>query len=192
MMTSCAWATTELSIAYHDREWGVPVHDDGKLFEFIILEGMQAGLNWEIILKKRENFRRAFDNFDVRAVAAYDGRKVRKLLADAGIIRNRLKIAAAITNAKAFIAVQKDFGSFDAYVWQFVGGKPKLNAWKTLKQIPARTPEAEAMSKGLIRRGFKFVGPTICYAHMQATGMVNDHTVDCFRYSEIARMERRK
>ena len=151
-----------------------------------ILEGAQAGLSWSTILEKRDNYRRAFDNFDARKVARYDARKVRKLLADAGIVRNRLKIAAAIQNAKAFLAVQKEFGSFDAYIWRFVGGRPIRNAWKTLKQIPARTPESDAMSKDLLKRGFKFVGPTICYAFMQAVGMVNDHLVSCFRYSEIA------
>ena len=181
----CAWARTELSIAYHDKEWGVPLHDDRALFEFLILEGAQAGLSWETILKKRDNFRVAFDNFDPRVVAKYDQRKVDELLADPGIIRNRLKIFAAIQNARAFPAVQKEFGSFDAYVWRFVGGRPKRNTWRTLKQIPARTPESDAMSKDLSRRGFRFVGPTICYAFMQAVGMVNDHTVTCFRYAEI-------
>ena len=181
----CAWARTELSIAYHDTEWGVPLHDDRALFEFLILEGAQAGLSWETILKKRDNFRVAFDNFDPRVVAKYDQRKVDELLADPGIIRNRLKIFAAIQNARAFPAVQKEFGSFDAYVWRFVGGRPKRNTWRTLKQIPARTPESDAMSKDLSRRGFRFVGPTICYAFMQAVGMVNDHTVKCFRYAEI-------
>ena len=181
----CAWARTELSIAYHDTEWGVPLHDDRALFEFLILEGAQAGLSWETILKKRDNFRVAFDNFDPRVVAKYDQRKVDELLADPGIIRNRLKISAAIQNARAFPAVQKEFGSFDAYIWRFVGGRPKRNTWRTLKQIPARTPESDAMSKDLSRRGFRFVGPTICYAFMQAVGMVNDHTVTCFRYAEI-------
>lgn len=181
----CAWARTELSIAYHDKEWGVPLHDDRALFEFLILEGAQAGLSWDTILKKRDNLRTAFDNFDPRVVAKYDQRKVDELLADPGIIRNRLKIFAAIQNARAFPAVQKEFGSFDAYIWRFVGGRPKRNTWRTLKQIPARTPESDAMSKDLSRRGFTFVGPTICYAFMQAVGMVNDHTVKCFRYAEI-------
>ena len=163
----------------------MPQHDDRVLFEFLILEGAQAGLSWSTILEKRDNYRRAFDHFDARKVARYDARKVAKLLADAGIVRNRLKIAAAIQNAKAFLAVQKEFGSFDAYIWRFVGGRPIRNAWKTLKQIPARTPESDAMSKDLLARGFKFVGPTICYAFMQAVGMVNDHLVDCFRYRQI-------
>ena len=181
----CEWAGTDLSIAYHDKEWGVPLHDDRSLFEFLILEGAQAGLSWETILKKRDNFRVAFDNFDPRVVAEYDRRKIDKLLTNPGIIRNRLKISAAIQNAKAFLDVQEEFGSFDAYVWRFVGGRPKRNAWRTLKQIPARTPESEAISKDLASRGFTFVGPTICYAFMQAVGMVNDHTVTCFRYAEI-------
>ncbi|MDZ7344863.1 MAG: DNA-3-methyladenine glycosylase I [candidate division KSB1 bacterium] len=184
-MHRCEWAKTDLAIAYHDDEWGVPQHDDRVLFEFLILEGAQAGLSWETILKKRENYRQAFDHFDPSRVAKYDRRTEKKLLADPGIVRNRLKIAAAIQNAKAFLAIQKEFGSFDAYVWQFVGGRPKKNGWRTLKQIPARTPESEALSKDLRRRGFKFVGSTICYAFMQAVGMVNDHTVDCFRYAEI-------
>jgi len=179
--TRCAWARNELSIRYHDEEWGVPVHDDRILFEFLILEGAQAGLSWDTILKKREHYRKAFDQFDPRKVAAYDEKKQTALLNDPGIVRNRLKIAAAIQNAKSFLAVQKEFGSFDAYIWQFVDGKPKINHWQTLKEIPARTPESDAMSKDLLKRGFKFVGSTICYAFMQAVGMVNDHTVDCFR-----------
>jgi DNA-3-methyladenine glycosylase I len=181
----CEWAKTELSIAYHDKEWGVPLHDDRSLFEFLILEGAQAGLSWETILKKRDNYRAAFDNFDARAIAGYDQRKAEKLLANPGIIRNRLKIAAAIQNARAFLAIQREFGSFDAYVWRFVGGRPKRNAWRTLRQIPARTPQSDALSKTLSQRGFKFVGSTICYAFMQAVGLVNDHTVNCFRYREI-------
>jgi DNA-3-methyladenine glycosylase I len=181
----CPWANTPLVTQYHDREWGVPQHDDRVLFEFLVLEGAQAGLSWSTILQKRDNYRRAFDNFDAPKVARYDARKVTNLLADAGIVRNRLKIAAAIQNAKAFLAVQKEFGSFDAYIWRCVGGRPVRNAWKTLKQIPARTPASDAMSKDLLRRGFKFVGPTICYGFMQAIGMVNDHMVDCFRYPEI-------
>ncbi len=190
MLNRCPWSTTDpLYIAYHDEEWGVPLHDDRQLFEFLILEGAQAGLSWLTILKKRENFRRAFDGFRVRKVAAYDARKVVSLMRDPGIIRNRLKVAAAIQNAKAFLAIQKEFGAFDAYAWQFVGGKPKQNAWPTLKDIPARTAESDALSKDLMARGFKFVGSTICYAHMQATGMVNDHIVDCFRHREVAKMK---
>lgn len=181
----CAWAKRPLDIQYHDREWGVPRHDERVLFEFLVLEGAQAGLSWSTILDKRHNYRSVFDNFDPRKVARYDEHKVSKLLADPGIVRNRLKIVAAIQNAKAFLAAQKEFGSFDAYVWRFVDGRPRRNAWQTLKEIPARTPESDAMSKDLLRRGFKFVGPTICYAFMQALGMVNDHLVACFRYSEI-------
>jgi DNA-3-methyladenine glycosylase I len=184
-MHRCEWARTELSIAYHDNEWGVPLHDDRALFEFLILEGAQAGLSWETILKKRDNYRAAFDNFDPAVVAKYNQRKIEKLLANPGIVRNRLKINAAIQNAKAFLAVQKEFGSFDAYVWQFVDGKPKKNKRRSLQEIPARTPESDALSKDLLRRGFKFVGSTICYAFMQAVGMVNDHVVGCFRYKEI-------
>jgi len=172
-------------LEYHDKEWGVPVHDDHKIFEFLILEGMQAGLSWSTILHKRENFRKAFDSFDVQKVARYDARKVRSLLADAGIIRNRLKITGAITNARQFIKIQDEFGSFDKYIWQFVGGKPKVNSWKTLKGIPVSTKESDAMSKDLKDRGFKFVGTTICYAHMQAAGMVNDHLLHCFRHDEL-------
>jgi DNA-3-methyladenine glycosylase I len=181
----CAWARSPLGIKYHDQEWGVPQHDDRVLFEFLILEGAQAGLSWSTILEKRDNYRRAFDNFHAGKVARYDARKTAKLLADPGIVRNRLKIAAAIQNAKAFLAVRKEFGTFDAYLWQFVHGQPIRNAWTTLAQVPARTLEAEAMSKDLLRRGFKFVGPTICYAFMQAVGMVNDHLVNCFRHSEV-------
>jgi DNA-3-methyladenine glycosylase I len=181
----CAWAKRPLDIHYHDHEWGVPQHDDRVLFEFLVLEGAQAGLSWSTILDKRENYRRAFDRFNARKVADYDARKIQGLLSDAGIVRNRLKIAAAVRNAKAFLAVQKEFGSFDAYIWGFVGGRPRRNAWKTSQQIPARTPESDAMSRDLLARGFKFVGPTICYAFMQAVGMVNDHLVTCFRYREI-------
>ena len=177
----CAWARNERSIRYHDEEWGVPVHDDRLLFEFLILEGAQAGLSWDTILKKREHYREVFDHFDARKIAAYDEKKRTALLNDPGIVRNRLKIAAAIQNAKAFLAVQEEFGSFDAYIWKFVGGKPKINHRKSLSEIPARTPESDAMSKALLKRGFKFVGSTICYAFMQAVGMVNDHTADCFR-----------
>jgi DNA-3-methyladenine glycosylase I len=183
MTTRCAWATTDLSIAYHDNEWGVPVHDDRKLFEFLILEGAQAGLSWEIILRKRENYRVAFDRFEAAKIAKYTDKKVDELLANAGIIRNRLKIAAAIQNARSFLAVQKEFGSFDTYIWQFVGGKPRKR--KRGQAIVATNTESDAMSKDLSRRGFKFVGSTICYAFMQAVGMVNDHNPSCFRYGKI-------
>jgi DNA-3-methyladenine glycosylase I len=168
-------------IEYHDKEWGVPVHDDRVLFEFLILEGAQAGLSWETILNKRENYRRAFDRFDAAKIARYDGKKVRSLMADAGIVRNKLKIASTISNARAFLDVQKEFGSFDRYIWQFVGGKPKISRWKSSQRLPARTSESDAMSKDLKKRGFRFVGSTICYAFMQATGMVNDHSADCVR-----------
>ena len=183
----CVWPGTDpLYLAYHDTEWGVPVHDDRLLFEMLILEGAQAGLSWSTILKKRENYRRAFDNFDAKKISRYDARKVKSLLADAGIVRNRLKITATIQNAKAFLAVQKEFGSFDKYIWQFVGGKPIQNHRKSLKEIPPRTPESDAMSKDLLKCGFKFVGSTISYAFMQAVGMVNDHTTDCFRHKRCA------
>ena len=181
----CGWAKTEPNVSYHDNEWGVPQHDDRALFELLILEGAQAGLSWSTILNKRDGYRRAFDNFDAQRIARYDARKIKQLMANAAIVRNHLKIAATVQNAKGFLAVQKEFGSFDAYIWRFVNGRPIRNAWKTIKQIPARTPESDAMSKDLLARGFKFVGPTICYAHMQAVGMVNDHLVDCFRYAEI-------
>lgn len=184
----CGWAKTELSIAYHDTEWGMPVHDDRLLFEFLVLEGAQAGLSWETILKKRLAYRTAFDNFEIRAVAEYDTRKVEQLLANAGIIRNRLKIASAVTNARAALTVQQEFGSLDAYLWSFVGGRPRTNRWRSVAQVPTRTPEAEAMSRNLCTRGFRFVGPTICYAFMQAVGMVNDHLVSCFRHAEISRL----
>ena len=185
----CAWCGADpLYIAYHDHEWGVPLHDDRKLFEMLVLEGAQAGLSWLTVLRKREAYRAAFDDFDPELVASYDGRKVRALLRNERIIRNRQKIEAAITNARAFLAVQEQFGSFDRYLWAFVEGKPKQNAWRRLDQLPAATPEAEVLSRDLKSRGFKFVGPTICYAHMQATGMVNDHLVDCFRHREIARL----
>jgi len=184
-MQRCEWAKTELSISYHDKEWGVPLHDDRSLFEFLILEGAQAGLSWETILKKRENYRAAFDDFAPAAAAAYDQRKVDELLANPGIVRNRRKIAAAVRNGQAFLAVQEEFGSFDAYVWRFVGGRPRKNTWRTLQEIPTQTPESVALSKDLARRGFSFVGPTICYAFMQAVGIVNDHVVYCFRYDEI-------
>jgi DNA-3-methyladenine glycosylase I len=170
---------------YHDEEWGVPVHDDRTLFEFLILEGAQAGLSWSTILNKRENYRHAFDNFDAQRVAEYDRRKIRQLLADPGIVRNKLKINAAIENAKAFLSVQEEFGSFDCYIWQFVGGSPRMNKRKSMRQVPARTAESDAMSKDLKKRGFKFVGSTICYAFMQAVGMVNDHTLECFRYQQL-------
>lgn len=186
MKVRCEWARGDpLSIDYHDNEWGVPEHDDRKLFEFLILEGAQAGLSWLTILKKRQNYREAFDNFDARKIAEYDRRKLEELLSNKGIVRNRLKIEAAIQNAKAFLAVQGEFGSFDAYIWQFVGGEPRKNAWKTVKEIPSKTGESDAMSRDLSKRGFKFVGSTICYAFMQAIGMVNDHAVDCFRYDEV-------
>lgn len=184
----CHWAQDDLSIRYHDKEWGVPVHDDRLLFEFLILEGAQAGLSWLTILRKRENYRKAFDGFDAAKIARYDARKTRRLLADPGIVRNRLKIAAAVQNARAFLAVRKEFGTFDAYIWQFVDGHPIVNQRKSFKHVPARTCESDAMSKGLARRGFKFVGSTICYAFMQAVGMVNDHTVDCFRHKAVGHL----
>ena len=183
----CGWASNELSIRYHDEEWGVPVHEDRTLFEFLILEGAQAGLSWNTILNKRENYRKAFDGFDPRRVAAFDRRKVQQLLRDPGIVRNQLKIASTIDNATAFLRVQEEFGSFDRYIWQFVGGKPLVNKRKSLRQVPARTAESDAMSKDLKRRGFNFVGSTICYAFMQAVGMVNDHVVDCFRYGLVGK-----
>ena len=182
-MHRCSWARTDLSIAYHDREWGVPQHDDRVLFEFLVLEGAQAGLSWETILRKRENYRQAFDNFDVRKIARYDARKTAQLLSNSGIVRNRLKIAAAIQNARAFIAVQKEFGSFDAYVWRFVGGK-SLRRKRGVSALPVSTAESQALSRDLLQRGFKFVGPTICYSFMQAVGMVNDHDPKCFRYAQ--------
>src|SRR6201995_481900 len=181
----CTWAATEPNITYHDREWGLPVHDDRKLFEFLILEGAQAGLSWTTILNKRENYRKALDGFRPEKIARYTARDVRRLLNDPGIVRNRLKIAATITNAKAFLAVQEEFGSFDKYLWGFVGGKPKQNRWRKMNQVPARTAESDSMSRDLLKRGFKFVGSTICYALMQATGMVNDHLVTCPRHAEV-------
>ncbi len=190
METRCAWAGSDpLYMAYHDQEWGVPVHDDRVLFEFLILEGAQAGLSWSTILIKRENYRRAFDRFDPRKVARYDADKVAELLSNPGIVRNRLKVAAAVQNARAFLEIQKEFGSFDVYVWQFVGGKPKQNAWKTLQEIPPKTAESDTLSKDLVKRGFKFIGPTICYAFMQAVGMVNDHVVTCYRHAQLARRD---
>ena len=189
MTTRCQWAGSDpLYVAYHDLEWGVPVHDDRTIFEFLILEGAQAGLSWSTILKKRAAYRVAFDQFDPAVVAAYDDAKVAELLANPGIVRNRAKIASAIRNARAFLVVQQEFGSFDAYVWQFVGREPIQNAWQTLAQAPAETTESQAMSQDLKRRGFNFVGPTICYAFMQAIGMVNDHTLDCFRHAEVSRL----
>jgi DNA-3-methyladenine glycosylase I len=178
----CAWARTPLGIAYHDAEWGVPVHDDQRLFEFLILEGAQAGLSWDTTLKKRDNYRKALDRFDYKKIAKYDKRKVAELMANEGIVRNRLKIESTISNARAFMAVQKEFGTFDKYVWQFVGGKPIVNRWDGLKQLPASTPESDALSKDLRKRGFRFVGSTIIYAFMQATGLVNDHLTSCFLY----------
>lgn len=184
-LNRCFWAKNELGCQYHDDEWGVPIHDDRLLFEFLILEGAQAGLSWDTILKKRDNYRKAFDNFDPAKVARYTDKRVAKLLENPGIVRNRLKIAAAVENAKAFLRVQKEFGSFDKYVWQFTGGGPKQNSWPASGEVPARTKESDLMSKDLLQRGFKFVGSTICYAFMQAVGMVNDHTTDCFRYPQI-------
>lgn len=183
----CGWAVREPNLTYHDTEWGVPVRDDRRLFELLILEGAQAGLSWETVLRKRENYRAAFDGFDPRVVARYDARKVRVLLGDPGIVRNRLKIAAALQNARAFLAVQEEFGDFASYIWRFVGGRPRQNSWRARRQIPARTRESDAMSRDLGRRGFTFVGSTICYAFMQAAGLVNDHTVDCFRYAQLRR-----
>lgn len=184
----CAWATNEIMALYHDREWGVPQHDDGVLFEFLILEGAQAGLSWDTILRKRENYRAAFDGFDAKKIAVYGERKKQRLMGNEGIVRNRLKIASAIRNAKAFLAVQGEFGSFDRYRWQFVGGRPRVNSWRLGTRLPAATPESDAMSKDLKKRGFTFVGSTICYAFMQATGMVNDHAEECFRYRALTRL----
>jgi len=181
----CGWAVKPLDIEYHDREWGVPVHDGRLLFEFLILEGAQAGLSWSTILNKRAAYRKAFAGFDPKKVARFGDKKIAALLANEGIVRNRLKINAAVDNARAFEKVQLEFGTFDAYIWTFVGGKTKVNTWENMKQVPAQTPESERMSKDLLKRGFRFVGPTICYAFMQAVGMVNDHLVDCFRYREV-------
>jgi DNA-3-methyladenine glycosylase I len=181
----CHWASNPLNIPYHDKEWGVPVHNDHQWFEFLILEGAQAGLSWDTILQKRARYQKVYAGFDPQKVARFDAKKSRELLADPGIIRNRLKIDATITNARAFLKVQKEFGSFDKYIWQFVNGKPKQNTWKTHKTLPASTPESEALSKDLQKRGFRFVGSTICYALMQATGMVNDHMPNCFRYAQL-------
>ncbi len=190
-LTRCTWPSNPLSIRYHDEEWGVPQHDDRTLFEFLILEGAQAGLSWDTILQKRENYRAAFDQFDPARIARYDRRKQQSLLRNPGIIRNRLKVASAVRNAKAFLDVQKEFGSFDRYIWQFVGGKPRINAWRPGLKLPASTPESDAMSKDLKKRGFNFVGSTICYAFMQAVGMVNDHWVKCFRFKQVSRAGRR-
>ena len=184
-LTRCSWPSDDLSIRYHDEEWGTPAHDDVTLFEFLILEGAQAGLSWDTILKKRENYRAAFNSFDPKKIARYDRRKIQTLMNNAGIIRNRLKIASTVQNAKAFLKVQELFGSFDAYIWQFTGGSPIVNAWRSSKQVPASTPASDAMSKDLKKRGFSFIGTTICYAFMQATGMVNDHLTGCFRYSQL-------
>jgi len=186
-MKRCTWASNDINIPYHDTEWGVPLHDDRALFEFLVLEGAQAGLSWDTILKKRENYRAAFDNFDPVKVARYSDARIAKLLANEGIIRIRLKVASAVTNAKAFLRVQDEFGSFDSYIWQFVDGKPIKNAWTKTGQVPAKTDVSDAISKDLKKRGFSFVGSTIMYAHMQATGMVNDHLVSCFRYKEVQR-----
>lgn len=186
MKTRCEWATGDpLLMQYHDEEWGVPIHDDRTLFEFLVLEGAQAGLSWLTVLRKRENYRQAFDDFEVEKIANYGEEKIAALLENPGIIRNRLKVRSAVTNARAFLKVQDEFGSFDKYIWQFVDGNPIHNVWQDLAQLPAKTDIAEMISKDLIQRGFKFVGPTICYAHMQATGMVNDHLVDCFRYPQL-------
>jgi DNA-3-methyladenine glycosylase I len=188
MRSRCAWPGSDpLCLAYHDLEWGVPVHDDRLLFEFLTLEGAQAGLSWITILRKREAYRKAFAGFDPEAVARFDRSKVARLLANEGIVRNRLKVESAISNARAFLKIQEEFGSFDAYQWRFVGGRPLRNAWKRMRDIPASTPVSDALSHDLKKRGFRFVGSTICYAHMQAVGMVNDHTVDCFRWRELGR-----
>ena len=184
-MKRCGWARADIDVAYHDKEWGVPVHDDRLLFEFLILEGAQAGLSWTTILRKRDNYRRAFDNFEIAKVARYTDRKKAALPKDAGIVRNRLKIDAAVRNGRAALEVQKEFGTLDSYFWSFVGGEPKQNRWKSLQEIPAKTAESDAMSKDLKKRGFSFVGSTICYAFMQAAGLVNDHEVGCFRYKEL-------
>jgi DNA-3-methyladenine glycosylase I len=184
-LSRCPWSKNEIYHQYHDEEWGVPLHDDRKLFELLILEGAQAGLSWETILNKRENYRKAFDSFDARRIAAYGDAKIAALLEDSGIIRNRLKVNAAVKNAQEFLRVQDEFGSFDSYIWSFVNGLPLQNAWASMPQVPAKTPESDAMSKDLSKRGFKFVGSTICYAFMQATGMVNDHLTTCFRWPEL-------
>jgi DNA-3-methyladenine glycosylase I len=184
-VTRCGWATSDLSIPYHDTEWGVPVHDDRVWFEFLTLEGAQAGLSWETILRKRHNYREAFDGFDPARVARYTPKQVERLMTNPGIVRNRLKIESTVTNARAFLAVQKEHGSFDAFIWRFVDGKPRVNAVRTMRDVPVSTPQSDAMSKDLKKRGFRFVGTTICYAFMQATGMVNDHAADCFRFRQV-------
>jgi len=189
--TRCSWAEKPIFHSYHDTEWGVPVHDDRKLFEFLVLDAFQAGLSWSTILNKRENFRKAFDNFDYKKIAKYDQRKIDELLQNEGIIRNKLKVNGTVKNAKAFIQVQQEFGSFDKYIWQFTGGKTLINKWTDLKQIPAKSKESDAMSKDLQKRGFTFVGSTICYAFMQAAGMINDHLVSCFRYKEVLQKNQR-
>lgn len=185
----CSWAGTPAMIPYHDKEWGVPQHDDRVLFEFLLLEGAQAGLSWATILGRRETYRRAFSRFNPAVIARYDAKKLTELMADSGIIRNRLKIASAVANARAFLQIQKEFGSFNSYIWQFVGGKPRKNSWNTPKNVPAETAESRAMSKDLKRREFTFVGPTVCYAFMQAVGLVNDHLASCFRYREVSRLK---
>lgn len=193
MTNRCGWSISDpLMIDYHDNEWGVPVHDERKHFEMIVLDGAQAGLSWQTVLKKREAYRKAFDNFDYRKVALYDDKKIKELLNNTGIIRNRLKVSSAIKNAKAFLEVRKEFGTFDKYIWQFVGGSTIHNSWKSLKELPAKTPESDTMSKDMKKRGFNFVGSTICYAYMQAAGMVNDHTTECFRHKELRSISRNK
>ena len=187
-LTRCPWATNDRAVLYHDKEWGVPSHDDRHLFEFLILEGAQAGLSWDTILRKRENYRAAFSQFDPKRIARYDQRKIAALMSDSGIIRNQLKVHSAISNAQAFLKIQKEFGSFDRYIWQFVEGKPRVNSFRAMQQIPARTADSDAMSKDLKKRGFNFVGSTICYAFMQAVGLVNDHLVTCFRHEPIRSM----
>jgi len=190
LVTRCGWPSEDaLMIAYHDEEWGVPLHDDRKLFEFMVLDAVQAGLSWRTVLHKRENYRKALHDFEAARIARYKDKDVARLLSDAGLVRNRLKMAAIVENARQFLAVQKEFGTFDNFIWQFTGGKTIVNRFKTMKEIPAMSPEAEAMSKELKTRGFKFVGPTICYAFMQAAGMVNDHTMDCFRYKELLKIK---
>jgi len=193
MTNRCGWSISDpLMIDYHDNEWGVPVHDERKHFEMIVLDGAQAGLSWQTVLKKREAYRKAFDNFDYRKVALYDDKKIKELLNNTGIIRNRLKVSSAIKNAKAFLEVRKEFGTFDKYIWQFVGGSTIHNSWKSLKELPAKTPESDTMSKDMKKRGFNFIGSTICYAYMQAAGMVNDHTTECFRHKELRSISRNK
>jgi DNA-3-methyladenine glycosylase I len=189
MPTRCAWAGTDpLLVRYHDTEWGLPLHDDRQLFEFLVLEGAQAGLSWITILRKRENYRQAFDGFDPQRVAAYDAARIEQLLGNPNIVRNRRKIESAVRNARVFLEIQEKFGSFDDYLWRFVSGRPRINRWKTIRAVPAETAESHALSKDLIRRGCTFVGPTIAYAFMQAVGLVNDHTLDCFRYAEISEL----